>query len=129
MNQFLKKTNRMNSNLKYKQLPPQIFNLKAWIKLVDEIQLKNTFSDIIEKSGFISLNYSSHQFPMNGFTAFWLLAESHLALHTFTESGWCYLELSSCNASKAEIFKELTNKLLFETNWENANLEVCNAEN
>ena len=119
----------MSIELQHKQLPPQIFNLKGWIRLVDEMDLKNIFSNILSKSGFTVLSESSHQFPVNGFTAFWLLAESHLALHTFTESGWCYIELSSCNAQKADVFKVLTNELSFESKWEDACLEVCRVEN
>ncbi len=105
-------------DLKHKNLPPQIFNLKGWINLVDESILEEQFSNILNKSGFTSLDYSSHQFPVNGFTAFWLLAESHLALHTFTESGWCYIELSSCNKEKTAFFKTLTNTLHYEVNWD-----------
>lgn len=44
-------------------------------------------------------------FPNGGYTALWLLAESHLAVHTFPESKATYLELSGCNESKTEAFK------------------------
>jgi len=105
-------------NIQHKNLPPQIFNLKGWIQLVDEKQLKELFGNILNQAGFNTLNYSAHQFPVNGFTAFWLLAESHLALHTFTESGWCYIELSSCNKEKTNAFKTYINLLPFEVTWD-----------
>ncbi|WP_075591107.1 S-adenosylmethionine decarboxylase [Labilibacter marinus] len=106
------------NNIQHKNLPPKIFNLKGWIKLIHEEELKVLFDKTLSKSGFTSLNYSSHQFPVAGFTAFWLLAESHLALHTFTENGWCYIELSSCNKEKTIQFKQLTNQLSFEVKWD-----------
>ena len=105
-------------NIQHKELPSQIFNLKGWINLVDENQLKEVFTYVLEQSGFTILNYSSHQFPINGFTAFWLLAESHLALHTFTESGWCYIELSSCNFEKTNKFRTLTEKQKSIVKWD-----------
>ncbi|MGQ1788363.1 MULTISPECIES: S-adenosylmethionine decarboxylase [unclassified Saccharicrinis] len=111
--------------IQHKQLPPQIFNLKGWMNLVDEVQLKETFGELLVKSGFNVLDYSSHQFPVNGFTAFWLLAESHLALHTFTENGWCYIELSSCNQEKTIKFRAMANALLDEVRWDE---EIKNCE-
>jgi len=117
------------NKLQHKNLPPQVFNLKGWIELVDENTIQTLFTDTLEKSGFSILNYASHQFPVNGFTAFWLLAESHLALHTFTESGWCYIELTSCNKSKSETFMQLTQSNSFNVRWDNdltVSHAVCN---
>ena len=118
----------MMNTITPKILPPKVFNLKGWIQLIDEEQLKLHFEDGLTQAGFNVLDYSFHQFPLNGFTAFWLLAESHLALHTFTESGWCYVELTSCNVEKAEAFKVLISDLAFDVNWENEELEVSSAE-
>ncbi len=106
------------NNIQHKNIPPEIHNLKGWIQLVDENILKDTFSGILTSAGFTVLDFSSHQFPVNGYTAFWLLAESHLALHTFTESGWCYIELSSCNSSKTKSFKQITSKLNYLIHWD-----------
>ncbi len=106
-------------------LPPKIFNLKGWIQMTEANDLKNTFDGILNHSDFKVLNYSDHKFPLNGFTAFWLLAESHLALHTFTESGWCYIELSSCNKEKALIFKKQCNQLEYSIRWESSLEELC----
>ncbi|MBI9061436.1 MAG: S-adenosylmethionine decarboxylase [Marinilabiliaceae bacterium] len=111
-----------------KILPPKVFNLKGWVQLIDQEQLKVHFEAGLIGAGFNVLDYSSHQFPFNGFTAFWLLAESHLALHTFAESGWCYVELTSCNAEKAIAFRALISDLSFAVNWEQEALEVSSAE-
>ncbi len=106
------------ANIKHKQLPPKIFNLKGWVDIVDEEKLNNLFEQILLKAEFKILNFSSHQFPVNGYTAFWLLAESHLALHTFSDDKVTYIELSSCNYEKTTIFKELTDEIMNVVNWD-----------
>ena len=40
-----------------------------------------------------------------GYTALWLLGESHFAIHTFPEEQKTYIELSSCNLEYYEFFK------------------------
>lgn len=59
---------------------------------------------LLIKAGFIILNRMEHHFMPQGYTAIWLLAESHLAVHTFPESGKTYVELSSCNQPKNKAF-------------------------
>ncbi len=108
-------------------LPPKIFNLKGWLKQTDATRIKNLFNKLLVQSSFRVLNYSDHQFPLDGFTAFWLLAESHLAVHTFTDSGWSYIELSSCNREKALNFLTLCNLLDDQFKWENK-VEELNGE-
>ncbi len=107
------------SSIEPVQLPPKIFNVKGWIKLTEAGELQSTFDKVLAESGFKMLNYSDHQFPLNGFTALWLLAESHLALHTFNDSGWTYIELSSCNENKALIFLTLCDRIKHQIRWEN----------
>ncbi len=110
--------------LEHKQLPPKIYTLKGWINLVDEEELDTIFERILQNSEFRILNFSSHKFPVNGYTAFWLLAESHLAIHTFTDSRVTYIELSSCNFEKAKIFKKLSEELKYKITWDN-NIVCC----
>lgn len=43
------------------------------------------------------LAVTEHRFRPYGYTALWLLGESHFALHTFPECGRTYYEISSCN--------------------------------
>lgn len=106
-------------------LPPKIFNLKGWIQMTDAKVLKTTFDKLLAQSDFKVLSFSDHKFPLNGFTAIWLLAESHLALHTFAESGWCYIELSSCNREKALDFRDCCHQLDSDVQWESALEELC----
>lgn len=88
-----------------KQLEAKVFNLKAWIEEIEAKKLVDFFQNELEKAEFKILNFVSNDFPNKGFTAVWVLAESHLALHSFAESGWTYFELTSCNLSKAECLK------------------------
>lgn len=48
-------------------------------------------------SGFGVVGFSEYHFKPFGYSAVFLLAESHLAVHTFDEEKKVYVELSSCN--------------------------------
>ena len=61
-------------------------------------QLKTDVEGLIIGSGFTVLKFIDHAFDPRGYTALWLLAESHCALHTFPEEQKAYLEISSCNS-------------------------------
>nr|WP_321450374.1 S-adenosylmethionine decarboxylase [uncultured Carboxylicivirga sp.] len=106
-------------------LPPKIFNIKGWIELYEPIELKEQFDTALNKSGFKILQFTDHKFPENGYTAFWLLAESHFAVHTFDQDGCSYIELSSCNKQKALNFITLCKQFNFTFQWEN-DLEELN---
>jgi len=69
------------------------------------------FDEILRRSGFNVLNVSEHHFQPQGYTALWLLCESHFAVHTFPEFGRSYIELSSCNLEYYQNFLNET-KLL-----------------
>lgn len=78
----------------------KIWNDKKWIKEVNPETLRNKFSDLLYDSGFSVLNFQEHYFEPKGYTALWLLGESHFAIHTFPEENKTYIELSSCNKEK-----------------------------
>ena len=63
------------------------------------------FTGLLKESRFHILQINTQTFEPHGFTAVWILAESHLALHTFPENGKTYIELSSCNEQKFLNFK------------------------
>ena len=87
----------------------RIDNYRFWIKGTDSSFLKKKTEKLIIDSGFSVLNFVEHHFQPQGYTALWLLAESHCALHTFPEQNKSYLELSSCNFHMFEKFIELSN--------------------
>ncbi len=75
----------------------RIENFTSWVDYRAEDILKSGIEDLIQESGFTILNFMEHRFEPQGYTAIWLLAESHCALHTFPEKNQAYVELSSCN--------------------------------
>jgi len=80
----------------------QMFNDQRWLhsgSIIDNGSpdgIRAVFDDILKRSGFSVVNYMEHRFQPHGFTAIWLLAESHLAIHTFPEEELVYVEMSSC---------------------------------
>jgi S-adenosylmethionine decarboxylase len=74
----------------------QMFNRSGWIPEVDPDILGRIFEAALLRAGFKILNFCEHHFEPQGWTALWLLGESHFAIHTFPEEGRSYIELSSC---------------------------------
>jgi S-adenosylmethionine decarboxylase len=77
----------------------KIWNKNGWINEINPTELKNTFSDLLNISGFEILNFSEYYFHPIGWSGLWLLGESHFAIHTFPEENKSYIEISSCNES------------------------------
>jgi S-adenosylmethionine/arginine decarboxylase-like enzyme len=82
----------------------EIFNYSGFIKETDPHKLKDKFSELLYLSEFDVLGFQEHFFTPIGYTALWLLGESHFAIHTFPEQGKTYIELSSCNEAKKVFF-------------------------
>lgn len=79
------------------EIKAQIDNFNGWIKENEPIKLKEYFDDLLSKCGFKIINFMEYHFEPQGYTALYLLSESHFAIHTFPEHGKSYIELSSCN--------------------------------
>ena len=84
-----------------------IYNHRTWISLTDPEPLVTTLENWMQIADFHVVNSVIHHFEPQGFTALWLLQESHLAVHTFPEHGKTYLEISSCNQGKNDHFVNL----------------------
>jgi len=88
----------------------QIYNYAIWINETNPKALKNKFTNILTDSGFNVLDVSEKHFKPYGYTALFLLSESHLAIHTFPEEKTTYIELSSCVKKPFNVFiNNLTN--------------------
>jgi S-adenosylmethionine decarboxylase len=111
----------MQSEVKHKNLPPHIFSLRFWLNNTDPSFLRESFNNLLSKSGYNVLDFSEYFFPVQGYTAIWLLAESHLAVHTFPQNNWSYIELSGCNRIKTDNFKSNMEMTKFEVRWETEN--------
>ncbi|MFK7968968.1 MAG: S-adenosylmethionine decarboxylase family protein, partial [Bacteroidia bacterium] len=90
-------------------MPATMHHYKNWETETDPVTLKNRYAKVLEASGFQILSFMDHHFSPQGYTAVWLLGESHFAIHTFPEDGRSYIELTSCHAGKhAQFLKLLT---------------------
>ena len=63
----------------------KIDNFSSWMSYSSDHQLKTDIEGLIIGSGFTIIKFIDHIFEPHGYTALWLLAESHCALHTFPE--------------------------------------------
>lgn len=88
------------NNEEYIQVNAQMFHFDTWVSETSPDELKLTFEALLIKSGFKIINFTEHFFPVKGYTCIWLLAESHLAIHTFPEGDKSYVQISSCNEEK-----------------------------
>ncbi len=81
-----------------------MYNYHNWIKYQKEEILIDNIEKILLESGFTIINKVEHHFTKQGYTGLWLLAESHLAIHTFPEENKTYIEISSCVKKYFECF-------------------------
>ncbi|MCS6822337.1 MAG: S-adenosylmethionine decarboxylase [Microscillaceae bacterium] len=82
----------------------QIYNYRTWLLETNSQWLFEYFQNLLREVGFTIIQHVEHHFQPQGYTCIWLLAESHLALHTFPEANKTYLELSSCDEEKYHHF-------------------------
>ena len=91
----------------FNQLKAQMWNKSYWIDITDPANLKNIYKNRLDEAGFCILQLIDHYFMPQGYTALFLLSDSHLAIHTFPEECKTYIEISSCVKSKYDNFIKL----------------------
>jgi len=84
-----------------------ISNYQTYLAETHPEKLKSLLKDILVACEYDIVGFTEKHFSPQGYTCVWILAESHLAVHTFPENNLTYIELSSCNAAKNEQFKAL----------------------
>ena len=89
----------------------KIWNHSEWITQTDPAILREKFTALLKGAGFGVLGFYEHHFQPQGYTALWLLCESHFAVHTFPELGKSYIELSSCNLPYFQSFLQQIKEL------------------
>ena len=57
----------------------------------------------IRASGARILHHRFHQFEPFGFTGFFLIAESHVSVHSWVEEGWMAVDIFSCGDMDRDI--------------------------
>lgn len=65
-------------------------------RLDDEAFLRSVISSAVQQAGATLLHMISHHFEPQGVTTLALLAESHLSIHTWPESGYAAVDVFTC---------------------------------
>lgn len=65
-------------------------------KLDDEAFLRSTITAAVQHAGATLLHLITHHFEPQGVTGLALLAESHLSIHTWPESGYAAVDVFTC---------------------------------
>ena len=84
--------------------------------LNDADELQKMLRNITELAGLHHLESVTHQFSPQGVSAALLLSESHIAIHTWPESGVVYVAMTTCKVlddDKLQQIKELIARLLY----------------
>ena len=70
--------------------------------LLDDLAgIRAAFEEAVAVCGATVLNRFSHQFHPQGVTVVYALAESHLSIHTFPETGSCAIDVYTCGDMNA----------------------------
>lgn len=65
--------------------------------LLDDLDgIREAFEKAVDTCGATVLNRFSHKFSPQGVTIVYALAESHLSIHTFPETGSCAIDVYTC---------------------------------
>lgn len=83
--------------------------------LNDADELQKMLRNVTELAGLHSLESVMHQFSPQGISAALLLSESHIAIHTWPESGVAYIAMTTCKMlddDKLQQIKELIARVL-----------------
>jgi S-adenosylmethionine decarboxylase len=65
-------------------------------RLDDEAFLRDTITAAAKRAGATLLNLITHRFDPQGVTGLALLAESHISIHTWPESGYAAVDVFTC---------------------------------
>ena len=65
-------------------------------KLDDETFLRHTITTAAHRAGATLLNLITHRLEPQGVTGLHILADSHISLHTWPESGYAAVEVFTC---------------------------------
>ena len=66
------------------------------IRLNDEAFLRTTLTTAAKEAGATLLNLITHRFEPQGVTGLALLAESHISIHTWPETGYAAVDVFTC---------------------------------
>ena len=78
----------------------RMYHHETWINETETETLRYFFDKYLKESGFEILDFVEHHFKPCGYTAVWVISESHLFLHTFPEENRSYFQIASCSFEK-----------------------------
>lgn len=87
-----------------------IWSFDRWIMETDPSILREAFDQALVGCGFTIIDFIDYHFEPQGWSGLWLIAESHLGIHTFPEEEKSYVQLSSCSEEYHRNFTSLMNK-------------------
>lgn len=89
----------------------KIWTCRGFMKVAaqdqDKVCAPIRIESLLKAAGFTIMAAKEVRFPVQGYSAAYILAESHFALHTFPEENKIYFELSSCNKAMYKSFKRI----------------------
>lgn len=62
--------------------------------------LREVLEEVVSKSGLKPIHSAFHQFEPHGVSAFYLLRESHLSIHTWPEHEYAAIDIFCCGSEK-----------------------------
>ncbi len=65
-------------------------------RLNDEAFVRDTIEQAVKEGLSTLLKLNSHKFDPQGVTAFAILAESHISIHTWPENGYAAVDIFTC---------------------------------
>lgn len=80
--------------------------------LDDDARVRAALDAVVEHAGMTPLAQVGHRFEPQGTSHVLLLAESHLAVHTWPEHGAAYVTLTTCRAPASPTFTDDVRALL-----------------
>ncbi len=81
-----------------------ILDIKGY-KEVSNTKLKSIITQALKKSGAHTKGFKEHTFKPQGYSAIWLLSESHASIHTYPEHNGLFIDLFTCGNIKTEPFE------------------------
>ena len=86
----------MSQNTSGKHMICDIKNITNHTLLSTPKQITDMLDNICKKYNYTILQKSTHEFEPQGFTAIYLLSESHISIHTFPEKQYAAIDIYTC---------------------------------
>ena len=90
-----------------------ILIIKHYVALIKVSSIKNSLSSVEEMANSIAINLDlnvvkkiSHMFKRQGITLIYILSQSQLVVHTWTELGIIHIDLVTCSYRSEEEFEK-----------------------